>query len=233
MVGRGGFRRKDGTHLLQKSKYTLTGWLLGGGEIRFVFRCRLPREAGRVVGRVITVVSAPGLVRLIKQCVLQLVVIVAHLIDLPVVAPVSEEEPQFVLFDRAAKRSSNVIVLFDRWRSLQAARVQRVVRVVADQAGACGLDACRSRERVAAVFRDDVDLDATGCGFGGTGSRLDDQFLECVAVILETAAADDSVIHTRDVVSHIVGSLAMNSEKPAITSDADDIVESCSSTVSG
>src|SRR2546430_3595050 len=141
MVGRGGFRRKDGTHLLQKSKYTSTGWVLVVGQVHFMFRCRLPREADRVVRRVITVVSAPRQVRLIKQCVLQLVVIVAHLIYLPVVAPVSEEEPQFVLFDRAAKPCSNVIVLFDRRRSRQAAGAQLGAAVVADQAGTCGLDA--------------------------------------------------------------------------------------------
>src|SRR5262249_56187710 len=103
---------------------------------------------------VIAVVSAPGQVRRIEQRVLQLVVVVPHLIYLPVVSPERGKEPQFVLFDRAAKAASNVIVLFDRRRSLQAARAQRVVRVVADQAGACGLDTRAAAELVPAVLLD-------------------------------------------------------------------------------
>ena len=106
-----------------------------------MFRCRLPGKADRVVRGVITVVSAAAQVGLIKQCVLQLVVIVAHLIYGPVVAPVSEEEPQFVLFDRTANPSSNVVILSDRRRALQATRTQFIVQVIADQAGACGLNA--------------------------------------------------------------------------------------------
>src|SRR2546426_8470891 len=225
MVLRGSFGSKDGAHLLQNRKYALAGWVLGVGEIHFVFRCRLPGKADRVVRGVITVVSAPAQVRLIKQGVLQLVVIVAHLIYRPVVAPVSEEEPQFVLFDRAAKPCSNVIVLFDRRRALQAARAQLIVYVVADQAGACGLDARRSRELVAAVLGYDVDLDPTGCRLGGTGSRLHNELLERVGVHLEAAATEHSIIHAGNVVSHIVRALAMHAEKATVASDAADIVE--------
>src|SRR5262249_41743109 len=232
MVRRGGLGREDGTHLLQDRKYTLAGWVLGVRQIYFVFRCHLPRKADRVVGRVITVVGAPGEVRFIEQRVLQLVIVVAHLIYGPVVSPERGKEPQFVLFDRAAKRSSNVIVLFDRRRSLQAAGAQLIAHVVADQAGACGLDARRSRELVAAVLGYDVDLDSTGRRLGGTGSRLDDDLLECVCVILEPAAAGHSVIHAGNVVSHIVGPLAMNAEKAAVTSDSADIVEVCASRIS-
>src|SRR5215831_11089231 len=102
MVRRAGLGRIDGAYLLQNRKYTLTSWVLAVREIHFVFRCRLPGKADRVVRGVITVVSAPGQIRLIEERVLQLVVVVAYLIYGPVVAPVSEEEPQLVLFDRAA-----------------------------------------------------------------------------------------------------------------------------------
>src|SRR6266571_2626453 len=100
MVGRGGFGRKDGTHLLQKRKYTLAGRVLRVGQVDFVFRSHLPREADRVVRGIITVVGAPGQVGLIEQRVLQLVVIVAYLIYGSVVPPVCNEEPQLVPLDR-------------------------------------------------------------------------------------------------------------------------------------
>ena len=51
-------------------------------------------------------------------------------------------------------------------------------------------------------------------------------------VILESAAAEYPVIHARNVVSHIVGALAMDPEKAAVTSDAADIMEVCASSVS-
>src|SRR5438128_508785 len=172
MVGRGGFGRKDGTHLLQKRKYTLAGWVLVVRQIHFVFRCHLPREANRVVGRVIAVVGAPRQVGLIEQRVLQLVVVVAYLIYGPVVSPEGGEEPQLVLFYRAAKPSSNVIILSDRWRPRQTTAVQFGVRIVTRQARACDLVARRSRELVAAVLGYDVDLDSTGRRLGRTGSRL-------------------------------------------------------------
>src|SRR5436190_1439656 len=118
MVRRGGLGCEDGTDLLQERKYTLAGRVLVVRQIHFVFRSHLPRKADRVVGRVITVVSAPGQVRLIEQRTLQLVVVVAHLIYRPVVAPERGIEPQFVLFDRTANSSSNVIVVSDRRRAL-------------------------------------------------------------------------------------------------------------------
>src|SRR5437879_170689 len=114
MVRRRGLGREDGTDLLQERKYTLAGWVLAVRQIHFVFRCRLPREANRVVGRVITVVGAPGQVRLVEQRVLQLVVIVAHLIYGPVVSPERGIEPQLVLFDWTANPASDVIILPDR-----------------------------------------------------------------------------------------------------------------------
>src|SRR5207247_5053278 len=65
-----------------------------------------------------------------------------------------------------------------------------------------------------------------------TGSRLHNELLERVGVILEAAAAEHTIIHAGNVVSHIVGALAMNSEKAAVTSDAADIVEVCASSIS-
>src|SRR5205807_2371683 len=68
---------------------------------------------------------------------------------------------------------------------------------------------------------------------GGTGSRLDDHFLEGVCVSLETSTAEHAFIHSRHVVSHIVGALAVDTKKAAVTSDAPDIVEVCAASISG
>src|SRR5262249_25587851 len=133
-----------GTYLLQKRKYALAGRVLGIREIHFVFGCRLPREADRVVRGVIAVVCTPAQVRLIEQRALQLVVIVAHLIYGSVLPAERSKEPQLFFFDRTANSSSNVIVFSDRRRAFQAAGAQLVVHVVARQAGACDLNAGRS-----------------------------------------------------------------------------------------
>src|SRR5206468_12621665 len=100
------------------SKHTLAGRVLGVGEIDFMFRRNLPGEADGVVARVIAVVCAPGQVRLIEQRALQLVVVIAGLIDGSIILPERAEEPELVLFDRTANASSNVIILPDRRRTL-------------------------------------------------------------------------------------------------------------------
>ena len=46
-----------------------------------------------------------------------------------------------------------------------------------------------------------------------------------MGVILEATAAKHSAIHTGKVVGHIVGALIVDPEKPAVASDAADIVE--------
>src|SRR5439155_19331970 len=96
----------------------------------------------------------------------------------------------------------------------------------------CGFDAGGPGKLVAAVPGYDVDLASTGGRLGGTGSRLHNHLLHRVGVILEPAAAEPSIIHAGNVVSHIVGALAMDAEKAAITPNAADIVEVCASSVS-
>src|SRR5262249_12267555 len=108
-----------------------------------------------------------------------------------------------------------------------------IVQVVTNQTGACGLDARASGQLVAAVLLYDVDLDSTGCRLGGTGSRLHNHLLDRVCVILESAAAENSVIHAGDVVCHIVRALPMDAEKATIASDAAHIVEVRTPGVSG
>ena len=156
---------------------------------------------------------------------MSLVVVIANLIQRPVLPPRGNEEPQRVAFYRAAQPSSNVIVPSDRRRRGQTTSAQVVRQIVTRQAWAGELGAQASGEPVAAVLRHDVDLHAAGCRFSGAGRRLDDDFLKGVSVILKAAAAEHSRIHAGNVVGHIVRALAVDAEKASVTSHSADIVK--------
>src|SRR6266850_5824912 len=139
MMLRGSFGRTDliiHPSRFQNGKHTLTARVLGVGGHDLVLRRDLPREADRSVLGKIMVEGLPAQVGLVEHTTLSLVVVIAHLIDGPVLNPAGREEPQLVLLDRAAQPAPDVMITFHGWGRVQATSPQRVVHIVTRQARA-------------------------------------------------------------------------------------------------
>src|SRR5262249_6653474 len=139
--------------------------------------------------------------------------------------PVRREEPELVLDDRPSKRAAVVVRMPDRNVRAQSTRTQIVIQVATLQLRTGVRRAQASRELIAAVLLDDVDLDSAPHRLGGHAARLDDHFLERLRIETEDTQRLLVLVHAVDVGAEVATSLAVNAELPALTLVATDILE--------
>ena len=139
---------------------------------------RLPCQSRAVVLEELVVARDSSQIGFVEQRALELVEVAALNIARGAPPSVRREEPQFVSNDRPSHRAAVVVRMPDGNVGVQPARAKIVVQVAALQRRTGVRHVQASREPVAAVLLDDVDLHAAAYRLGGHAARLDDHFLE-------------------------------------------------------
>ena len=131
---RRGLDRVDAAHASQ-AEWTTAIILVREGAHDFLLWRQLPGQAQTVVFEVFVVVGHAARIGFVEQSALSLVEVAA--LDVARRAPpsMSHKEPQLVLLDRPAERSSVVVRASNRSVILQAAGAQRVGQVAHLQTG--------------------------------------------------------------------------------------------------
>src|SRR5262245_41545353 len=183
---------------------------------KLLFLRRLPGQSRAVVLEVLVVACHPAEIGLIEQRSLQLVEVAA--LDVARGAPpsVCREKPELVFDERPSERAAVVVGMPDRDIGVQPAISKFVVQVTALQLRTGVRHAQTSREAIAAVLLNDVDLNAAAHRLGGHAAGLDDDFLERLRIEAEDTQRLLVLVHAVDVGAEVGTTLTVNAELPAL-----------------